>query len=282
MEWIERLNTAMTYIEEHLTEEMDYEQLGKIACCSSYHFQRMFSYMAGVPMAEYIRRRKMSLAAAELASGEKVLDVALKYGYDSPTSFNRAFQKIHGVTPSEAKAGGVSVKAFPPISFKISIKGEAEMNYRIEKKEAFRIIGVSEPLEQEIEKNFETVPKMWQKAAMEGTVLKLSTLIKDEPKAILGVSACGAEDQWRYYISVANSDAPAGEFEEYTVPAATWAIFPGEGSMAGLQELEKRIVTEWLPSSGYEYGDAPDIEVYLNADPVNAKYEIWLPVVKKS
>ena len=202
MEWIERLNTAMTYIEEHLTEEMDYEQLGKIACCSSYHFQRMFSYMAGVPMAEYIRRRKMSLAAAELASGEKVLDVALKYGYDSPTSFNRAFQKIHGVTPSEAKAGGVSVKAFPPISFKISIKGEAEMNYRIEKKEAFRIIGVSEPLEQEIEKNFETVPKMWQKAAMEGTVLKLSTLIKDEPKAILGVSACGAEDQWRYYISV--------------------------------------------------------------------------------
>lgn len=282
MEWIERLNTAMTYIEEHLTEEMDYEQLGKIACCSSYHFQRMFSYMAGVPMAEYIRRRKMSLAAAELASGEKVLDVALKYGYDSPTSFNRAFQKIHGVTPSEAKAGGVPVKAFPPISFKISIKGEAEMNYRIEKKEAFRIIGVSEPLEQEIEKNFETVPKMWQKAAMEGTVLKLSTLIKDEPKAILGVSACGAEDQWRYYISVANSDAPAGEFEEYTVPAATWAIFPGEGSMAGLQELEKRIVTEWLPSSGYEYGDAPDIEVYLNADPVNAKYEIWLPVVKKS
>lgn len=282
MEWIERLNTAMTYIEEHLTEEMDYEQLGKIACCSSYHFQRMFSYMAGVPMAEYIRRRKMSLAAAELASGEKVLDVALKYGYDSPTSFNRAFQKIHGVTPSETKAGGVSVKAFPPISFKISIKGEAEMNYRIEKKEAFRIIGVSEPLEQEIEKNFETVPKMWQKAAMEGTVLKLSALIKDEPKAILGVSACGAEDQWRYYISVANSDAPAGEFEEYTVPAATWAIFPGEGSMAGLQELEKRIVTEWLPSSGYEYGDAPDIEVYLNADPVNAKYEIWLPVVKKS
>ena len=114
MEWIEKLNEAITYMEEHLTDEIDYEQLGKIACCSSYHFQRMFTYMAGVPLAEYIRRRKMSLAAVDLQGrGMKIIDVAGKYGYNSPTAFNRAFQSVHGIAPSAVKNEGVSVKSFP-------------------------------------------------------------------------------------------------------------------------------------------------------------------------
>ena len=152
MEWVERLNQSMGYIEEHLTDEIDYEQLGRIACCSAYHFQRMFTYMAGVTLAEYIRRRKMSLAAVDLQGGNaKIIDVAEKYGYHSPTAFNRAFQSIHGIAPSAVRKEGVSVKTFPPVSFKISVKGAVEMDYRIETKEAFRITGISAPLFKEID-----------------------------------------------------------------------------------------------------------------------------------
>jgi len=112
MEWIERLNSAINYIEEHLTDEIDYRQLGKIAGCSTYHFQRMFTYMAGIPLSEYIRKRKMSLAAVDLQHGDaKIIDVAIKYGYNSPTAFNRAFQSIHQVAPSCIKNKGISIKA---------------------------------------------------------------------------------------------------------------------------------------------------------------------------
>lgn len=155
MEWIERLNEAINYIEEHLADEIDYEELAKIAGCSTYHFQRMFAYMANISLSEYIRRRRMSLAAVDLQGGDaKIIDVALKYGYSSPTAFNRAFQTIHGIAPSLVRSEGVSVKSFPPMTFKITVKGVEEMNYRIEKKEAFRIVGVSQPLHKEIEKNF--------------------------------------------------------------------------------------------------------------------------------
>ena len=97
---------------------------------------------------------------------------------------------------------------------------------------------------------------------------------------LLGVSACNDEEQWKYFIAV-SSTKESGEFEEYTVPASTWAIFPGTGTNQSIQELEQRIITEWLPTSGYEYADAPDIEVYLNPDPQNAQYEVWIPVAKK-
>lgn len=280
MEWIDRLNEAISYMEKHLTEEIDYGQLGRIACCSAYHFQRMFTYMAGVPLSEYLRRRKMSLAAVDLQSGEKVVDVAVKYGYGSPTAFNRAFQSIHGIAPSAVKEEGVTVKTFPPIVFKITVKGVEEMNYRIETKEPFRIVGISQPLDQEIEKNFSVVPQMWGTAAADGTMQKLAGLMDSQPMGLLGVSACGEQEQWRYFIAVA-STRDRGEFEEYIVPGATWAVFPGEGTNLSIQELERRVVTEWLPTSGYEYGSAPDVEVYLNPDPQNAKFEVWIPVVKK-
>ena len=127
MEWVERLNEAIAYLEEHLTDEVDYGRLGQIACCSSWHFQRMFAYMAGVPLAEYIRRRKMSLAAVDLREKDaKIIDVAGKYGYSSPTAFNRAFQSVHGITPSAVKQEGVTVKSFPPVTFKITVKGVEE------------------------------------------------------------------------------------------------------------------------------------------------------------
>jgi len=241
----------------------------------------MFTYMAGITLAEYIRRRRMSLAAVDLQSGKmKIIDVAEKYGYRSPTAFNRAFQAFHGVAPSSVKNDGVSVKSFSPIVFKITVKGATEMNYRIEEKEAFRIIGVSAPLEQKLESNFAVVPKLWQDAASNGTIQKLAGMMDAQPMGLLGVSACGDTEQWKYFIAV-SSTRPSDEFEEYTVPACTWAVFAGSGTNKSVQELERRIITEWLPTSGYEYANAPDIEVYLNPDPQNAKYEVWIPVTKK-
>lgn len=282
MEWVERLNQSISYIEEHLTDEIDYEQLAKIACCSAYHYQRMFAYMAGVTLAEYIRRRKMSLAAVDLQGGDmKIVDLAEKYGYLSPTAFNRAFQGVHGIAPSSVRGEGVPVKSFPAITFKISVKGVEEMNYRIETKEAFRIVGVSAPLHKEIEKNFMIVPDLWQKASTNGTIQKLAAMMDAQPRGLLGVSACGNQEDWKYFIAV-SSTKEKGEFEEYTIPASTWAVFPGSGTNQSIQALEQRIVTEWLPTSGYEYADAPDMEVYLNPDPQNAQYEVWIPVAKKA
>lgn len=279
MDWLKHWNKALDYLEENLDGEISLEELGRLAGCSPYHFQRMFSYLAGVPLKEYIRRRRMTRAAADLRAGDKVLDVALRYGYDSPTAFNRAFQAVHGLAPSAVREPGAAVKGYPPLRFTITVKGAREMEFRIEKREAFRIVGVSVPLESDIEKNFEAVPQVWGRAAGDGTLQRLAALMDGEPAGILGVSVCGDAEQWRYYVAAASSQAAPG-LEEYLVPAATWAVFPGSGTSRSLQDLERRIVTEWLPTSGYEYASGPDVEVYLNADPENARYEVWLPVKK--
>lgn len=279
MEWVDRLNAAIRYIEEHLTDEIDYEQLGQIACCSSYHFQRMFGYLAGVTLSEYIRKRRMSLAAVDLQNGnEKIIDIAQKYGYSSPTAFNRAFQSVHGIAPSAVQSG-ITLTSFPAMTFTISIKGEIEMNYRIETKAAFRIVGISVPIAKEMEKNFAAIPEKWDAAAHDGTIERLVFLNDVEPEGILGL--CVTDDEnWRYYIATASTQKKE-ELEEYFVPAAQWAIFEGSGSVQSLQELEQRVLTEWLPSSGYEYGNAPDIEVYYELNPEHARYAFWIPVVKK-
>ncbi|WP_370775112.1 AraC family transcriptional regulator [Holdemania massiliensis] len=282
MEWIERLNASLNYIEEHLTEAIEIDDLAQIACCSSYHYQRMFTYIAGIPLSEYLRRRRMSIAAVELQQSEiKIIDLALKYGYNSPTAFNRAFQSVHGIAPSAVRKAGSVVKTFPPISFRITVKGVEEMNYRIEKKEAFRIVGLSAPMKNNTEENFSVVPQLWGKAAQEGFIPKLASMMNTSIMGILGVSACFDNEQWKYFISVATSLPAEAPLEEYTVPAYTWAIFSGEGACPqAIQELERRIVTEWLPTSGYEYDNGPDIEVYLEPDPSKARFEVWIPVVR--
>ncbi len=280
MEWVKQLNSAMEYLEGHLEEQVDYEQLGRIACCSPYHFQRMFGYLAGVSLSEYVRRRRMSLAAVCLQNGEKIIDVAGRFGYNSPTAFNRAFQSVHGIAPSAVKSSGVTVRSYPPISFKITIKGADEMEYRLEKKEAFPILGVCVPIERDLERNFEILPAKWQEVSQNGSLQRLLGLMEGQPMGVLGVSVTDSEGPWQYYIAVASSQEAPG-FTRYVVPAATWAIFSGSGTFQSIQELERRIFTEWLPTSGYEYANAPDIEVYLNPDPANAQFEVWVPVVKK-
>ena len=195
--------------------------------------------------------------------------------------FNRAFKEIHGIAPSRISEQGVSIKSYPPIHFHISVKGECEMNYRIVKKEAFRIVGISMGLEKELEKNLEKVPQMWSRAHMDGTIPKLLGMMEQKMPGIMGVSTCNNQEDWKYYIAVASlADTPVG-MEDCIIPAFTWAVFSGEGVGTSIQDLERRIVMDWLPTSGYEYADGPDMEVYLNADPVNMKYEVWIPVVRK-
>lgn len=279
MDWLNNWNQALDYLEERLDGEIDPGELGRLAGCSAYHFQRMFSYLAGIPLSEYVRRRRMSRAAAELQNGAKVLDTALRFGYESPTAFNRAFQAVHGIPPSQAKQTGVKLKAFPRIHFKFVLKGAEEMEYQIVKREAFRIVGFRTPLPMDVEESFQVVPKFW--AEIGPRQAELFPLMGAEPVGMLGVSTCSEEENY-YYIAVA-SNAPVPEgMHEWTVPAATWAIFTGTGRLPdAMQELQRRIVTEYLPDSGYEWAKAPDIEVYLNRPGEESRFQVWLPVAKR-
>ena len=282
MEWLDRMNDVLTYLEANLDGEIDLEQAAQLAACSQFHFQRMFTYIAGVPLSEYLRRRRMTLAALELAGGNvKVIDLALRYGYDSPTAFNRAFQNVHGVPPSRAREGGVRLTAYPRISFTLTVKGETSMNYRIETLKAFRIVGLKVTMPMDVEQSFAQVPRFWQQSVPR--IPELMPLMNGTPKGLLGVSACMKGETFDYFIAVASdADVPQG-MAESTVPACTWAIFDCTGPMPdALQTLQKRIVTEWLPTSGYEYANAPDIEVYFEGDQFSPDYrcEAWLPIRK--
>jgi len=285
MRWLNNLNDALQYIEANLDGEIDLNQAAKIAYCSVFHFQRIFPYLADIPLSEYIRRRRMTKAAFELQTSDiKVIDVALKYGYESPTAFNRAFQSIHGVAPSVAREQGIVLKAYPPISFKITIKGEAEMDYRIENKEAFKIVGVKEHYAMSVEECFNAVPMFWQKTIQSGAVPNILALNDIAPFGLLGVSTCMNGEDLDYYIASATKKEAPKNMESYTVPAGTWAVFTSIGAMPyAIQNLQKRIINEWLPTSGYEYANAPDIEVYFDGDQQADDYrcEVWLPVVKR-
>ena len=220
----------------------------------------------------------MTAAAMDLAEGAKVIDTATRYGYDSPTAFNRAFQSVHRLPPSAAQARGAALRAFPPITFTLSIKGENAMEYRIEEQASFRVVGFAMRETMTLEDCFEKVPGFWGQTA--GELPRLAALMDGSgPMGILGVSACDGGAFSGYYIAAA-TQAPAPEdMAEYHVPAGTWAVFPCRGPMPqAMQDLQRRIISEWLPSSGYEYAEAPDIEVY-SAD--NCHNEVWLPIVRK-
>jgi len=283
MNWVERMNATIHYMEEHITEELNFTKIAKIACTSAYHFQRMFICMTGIPVSEYIRRRRMSLAVTDLKnSNAKIVDIALKYGYNSPTAFNRAFQSVHGIAPSLVKQDGVEIKSYPPISFTIAIKGAEGLNYRIEKKDAFRIIGPSVLLEKEAENGAQLMSQLWEISEKNGTIAKLNTMMDNQPIGLLNVMVCNDTiEEWQCYVAVSSTKEIDGNLEEYTVPSFIWAIFPSEGKYpTAIAELWERIFTEWLPTSGYEYDNGPDMEVYLNDNQQNMKFEIWLPIKK--
>lgn len=282
MEWLEQLNESIDYIEAHLTDDIDISEAAKIAYCSTYHFQRMFSYLAGVPLAEYIRRRRATLAAFDLQQGGKVLDISIKYGYESPTSFTRAFKNIHQIAPRDAKKAGASLTIFPPLKFSITVKGVACMNYHMVKKDSFRVVGYSVKIDKNMEKNCEIIPKFWDKVSSSGQLENLWLLMEEEIPGVLGIRRDNEVGEWDYLIVVASNAPLQEEMIEYEVPTAQWAVFSDRGPMPdAIQNLHKRIFTEWLPISGYEYANAPDIEVYLDSNPENLAFEVWFPVNEK-
>lgn len=296
MEWLERMNNALNYVEGNLVNGVEYEQVAKLACTSVYNFQRMFSFITGVPLSEYIRRRKLTLAAFELQNSDiKVIDVALKYGYESPEAFARAFQNIHGVTPTLARSRGVNLKAYPPISFHISIKGDVEVNYRIEEKESFQMFGIERIFTTENDENIKAIPEFWDRILNDGTATRIEkatgeTYVGNYGEGLIkGVcSYCTTGGNTFPYMIGAfrTKNSNTSEYTVIDIPAATWAIFTSEDYLVedistATQSLAKRIYSEWLPTAAYENESGHEIEVYGTRENGMWYTEIWIKVREK-
>ncbi len=288
MDWFNRMNAALDLIELRITEPLDIEAIAAAAYSSPFHFQRMFHMLTGMTTAEYVRKRRITLAAQELAMSEaKVLDVALKYGYDSPESFAKAFRRIHGVSPSEARGPGVSLRATPRISFHLSLKGDKDMEYRIEDKEAFTTVGKVLATTCAEGQNLRDIPQFWQQCQQDGTEEKLVAIREGDLVYGICMGMAPGSDQFDYMIGVQVNDsapvAPEG-LTASVIPASTWAIFTSVGPMPGaIQNVFSRIFSEWFPSTGYEHAGTPELEVYPAEDPNAEDYrcEVWIPIVKR-
>lgn len=290
MNTLEKLNAALHYIEENLTDTINYKEVSKLACCSEYHFKRMFSFLAGVSLSEYIRRRRLTLAAFELTNSNiRVIDVAIKYGYNSPDAFTRAFESLHGITPSEAKNTGQILKSYPRMTFHLSIKGGIEMNYRIVEKEAFHIIGIKKRVPIVFNGVNPDIAAMWQSLDLE-TITTLKNLSNIEPYGLLSGSTNFSEDRMEekgkldHYIGVATTNNGPENLSQLEVPALTWAVFTAVGLFPEtLQDVWGRIYSEWLPSSNYELAEGPELlwNEHKDTTSPNFKSEIWIPVTRK-
>ena len=289
MDWITGIQNAINYIEEHLTEEIDYEIVAKEAACSSFYLQRIFSILCGMTLGDYIRNRRLTLAGNELsAADDKVIDIALKYGYESPESFTRAFSRFHGVTPSEAKKDGSKLKSFSRLSVKITLSGGNIMDYKIIEKEAFDIIEKVEAHTVEDSKNAKSIPDFWTRSHNDGTVKKLLDTTTDRTY-IFGVCYGNLPKNAKTFdYSIAakcndNTVVPEG-FRKNTIPARTWAVFECKGAMPNaMQDMWHKIVSEFFPTSGYQPTYEMDIEAYSEGNMSSPDYrsEIWVPVIKK-
>ncbi len=285
MEWLKNLNAAIAYIEDNLDKELSYEEAARAACCSPCYFQRIFSYVSGMTLSEYIRRRKMTQAAFELQQTDsKIIDIALKYGYSSPTSFNRAFQKVHGLPPTAARASGSRLNVYPSLQFKVKMTGAQAMAYSIVKKPPLHIVGIRVPMTEDREKNLKLVPAFWKAAWQGNRLLYLCALSAQEPGQILGISVYKNPREIYYYIGIpADTPAPPGMYE-YEIPASSWAVFENDGSFKEtVQRTFRRFPTEWLPFSGYTHAGLPDVEVYPFADAkaVQGRSQVWIAIRKE-
>ncbi|WP_026677038.1 AraC family transcriptional regulator [Fictibacillus gelatini] len=290
MDLLKNMNGAITYIEENLANDIDFKEVARLAFCSEYHFKRMFSFLAGISLSEYIRRRRLTLAAFELKDRNvKVIDIAMKYGYESPDSFTRAFQKLHGITPSEARKNGHSLKAFPRMIFQLSIMGGNEMNYRIEEKKEFRIVGIKKKVPLIFKGVNPEIDAMW-KSLDDELILQLKTLSNVAPLGLISASTNFSEGRMEekgeldHYIGVATTNECPDQLSALEVPALTWAVFEAIGPFPDtLQEVWGRIYSEWFPSSNYEQIEGPEILWNESKDVTSASFksEIWIPVLKK-
>ncbi|WP_043931378.1 AraC family transcriptional regulator [Bacillus sp. EB01] len=290
MDSLKRLNEALAYIEANLSNEIDLKKIARIALCSEYHFQRVFSFLAGVPLAEYIRRRRLSLAASEITTGDdRIIDIANKYGYKSPDSFTRAFQALHGITPSEVRNGSGPLKAYPRMFFQLTVQGGSEMNYRIVKKDPFKIAGLTKRVPIIFEGVNPEIASMWASLTPE-LITELKSLSNTEPTGMISASVNFSEGRFEekgeldHYIGVATTETVPGQLAQLDVPAMTWAVFEAVGPFPEtLQTVWGKIYSEWLPSSNYELIEGPEILWNESKDTSSPRYrsEIWIPVAPK-
>ena len=303
MDWITGMQKAIDYIEANLTEEIDYEKVAAESFSSSYHFQRVFSILCGYTLGEYIRLRRLSLAGVELANGkDKVIDIALKYGYDSPDSFAKAFQKFHGITPSQARADGSMLKSFSRLSIKISLEGGSIMNYRIETKPQFTLLGYKKRFEgtpydelrhkQEGDFFITTRAHQWMLKGMANDKLSDYCVITNMNDDGYDFYIASTTDNWErdnlYNSKVTGIDfMDKFQFEQIIIPERTYAIFETEKQRMPIPEyfdLRKQIAAEWLSNNEYQMINAPEIAVYhwgIVGGYTERTIEIWIPIEKK-
>ncbi|MGD6816427.1 AraC family transcriptional regulator [Metabacillus sp. 84] len=287
MEALIHMNKSLDYIERHLDDEITMEKAAAIACMSKFHFQRMFLMVTGVTPGDYVRKRRLTIAAQELAnSNVKIIDVALKYGYETPESFSKAFKKAHGMSPSEVRKAECVLKAYPRISFQIQLKGAKAMNYRFIEKEAFPVVGKAIKLSTAKSAQQGEISKFWQEANQtNGLNEQLEPLTGS--MGFLGICMDFNQEQETMSYMIA-AEKPEGfrnsGLEERIIPPRKWTVFESNGPMPhAIQEVWGRIFGEWFPSTGYELAEGPELEVYPAGDPYSDDYrcEVWIPIIKK-
>ncbi|NLD19872.1 MAG: AraC family transcriptional regulator [Clostridiales bacterium] len=286
MEWMESISQSIEYIEKNITKDVSVEDVARHINVSTFYFQKGFGMLCGLTVAEYIRNRRLALAGSELAAGgKKVIDVAMKYGYDSPDSFAKAFYRFHGFTPSMVQKGDVMLKSFAPLKIKVSLEGGYLMDYKITKKDAFTVLGASKRFKYEDAK--QEIPKFWQEHYANGNGKHVCGMFG------INIDESMGNEEFEYLIADMYdpiTDIPEG-FVTKTIPAFTWAVFPCRGPMpVALQDVNTKIFSEWLPAlKDYEFAAGYCIEMYDLPDKYpkgtqdeNYYCEIWIPVQESS
>ncbi|ASF40614.1 AraC family transcriptional regulator [Halobacillus halophilus] len=285
MTLVESMQRSIDYMENHLLEDVSIEEIASQANTSVFHFQRMFTLLTETPVAEYLRRRRLTLAAHELSKTNiKVIDIALKYGYDTPESFAKAFKKQHGITPREAKCFTGKMQSYNRLVIQVNVKGAEPMLYHMVQKGPIQVVGVRRELSCENGENQRVIPQLWEKVNGDGTSEDLTKLNNGDIQGLLGVCADKSYVQANlvdYWIAAAHKGEVPERFSQLELPASKWAVFEVHGPMPlSIQKVWKQIYSEWFPSSGYEHAGTPDLEVYSEGDPFSEDYysEIWIPV----
>ncbi len=288
MDYITGIQNAINYIETHLTDEIEIEKVASEAAMSTFYFQRIFGILCGVTLGDYIRFRRLTLAGIELASREtKIIDIALKYGYETAESFTRAFTKFHGITPSNAKANKDKLKHFSRLSVKITLSGGNIMDYKVVEKEAFAIIEKVSIQSIDDSTNAKTIPDFWTECHQNGTVKYLSDNAVDNTY-IFGVCYGNGENSKEFEYGIGalwdiDKTVPEG-YRKTEIPARTWVVFECTGAMPNaMQNLWHKITAEFFPTSSLVPTYEMDIEAYTagNMDSPDYKSEIWIPIEKK-
>lgn len=291
MNWSERMNSAIDYIENNIDDEIDISKVAKKASSSIFHFQRMFFAILGITPSEYIRRRKLTLAAADLSIGnEKILDIALKYGYESPNAFTRAFRNMHGINPRDVKTSGVKLTSYNRISFHVEIKGGSKMDYRIVEKPAFEVLGKSKLFTHE--NFFKEAPNYWKEYVNTSEYQSLWNITngkwgKVTEAPILSAYIPKEKGNRNSFLDIfgieKEKEIDPKKFKVFSIPSATYAEFYCTYQTS--VKMNKFIYGEWLPSTGYERDELKaDIAAYFpmafsSIKSMNVRW--WIPVIKK-